>query len=597
MSSRLVTIALAVAALVVGMPLASSASFFASSTASATVRAAADWTPPTVSVTDPGTPVKGTVTVAASAADAETGVTSVTLQYRAPGGSSWVTLCTDTTAPYSCSWNTVGLADGNYSLRALAVDNAGYSTTSATRTTTVANNLLVVFDEVADIVRGTVPLSATLYNTGSVSYSVRFEYTPAGTANWKTICTDTAAPYACDWATTSFNNQDYDLRAVAVAGQVTHVSTVVPDVLVDNAAPTVTMVDPGTPLRGTVTLAANAADAHSGIAQVQIQYAVNGTTTWRDACLVDTEPFSCRFDTAQLLDGSYSFRAVATDLAGNTAASALVTNRVVDNTVASVSVNDPGAFLRGTVSVSAAASSSVGITSVRIQRAAAGSSTWTDLCADTTAPYACSWDTTTIPDGFYDLRAVMTDGAGAVTTSAVVANRRVDNTPFRGVDVQTLNGGATPGRLEVGDQVQLSFSQQVDPGTVTAGWDGSPTTVTLRLRDGNLLSLGNKGDTLDVLRNGVAVNLGTVNLREDYIKSGKTATFNATMSLATITVNGVPASRITLTASSGVATGGLRTVNNPTAMTWTPSAAVRDLLGAALSNSPVTELGALDREF
>jgi hypothetical protein len=597
MRSRLVTIALAVAALVVGMPLASSAAFFASSTATATVRAAADWTPPTVSLDDPGSPVKGTVTLTATAADAETGVASVTLQYRAPNGTSWVTLCTDTTAPYSCSWNTVGLADGSYSLRALAVDNAGYSTTSATRTTTVANNILVILDEPADIVRGTVPLSVTLYNAGSVSYTVRFEWAPAGTTGWKTICTDNTAPYTCNWVTTSFANQDYDLRAVAVSGSVTHVSEVVTDVLVDNLAPTVSMVDPGSPLRGTVTLMSNASDAHSGVAQVQIQYAVTGTTTWRDACTIDAEPFSCRFDSTRLVDGSYSFRAVATDFAGNTTTSATVSNRLVDNTVSSVSLNDPGTFLRGTVSVSAEANSTAGVTAVRFQRAVAGSNSWTDLCTDATAPYGCAWDTTTVADGLYDLRAIMTDGAGGTTTSAVLANRRVDNTPFRGVDVQTANGGSTPGKLEVGDQVQLTFSKEAAPTSISAGWDGSPVAVTLRIRDGNLFNLGNKADMLDVLRNGAPVNLGMVNLREDYIKSGKTSQFNATMVLTTTTVDGVAASRVTITTTSGVLLTGLRTVSTPMAMTWTPSAAVRDLSGAVLSEATVTELGALDREF
>ena len=596
---RSAALALAVATavgVVLGMPAFSSASYVASSTNTATVSSAADWTPPTVALADPGTPVKGTVTLTATASDAETGIASVTIEYLSASG-TWVDVCTRTATPYTCSWITNSLADGSYSLRARATDNAGYSATSATVSTTVANNLLVVMADPGDVVRGTLPVSATIFNPGTTAWSVRFEYTPAGTTAWKTLCTATTSPYSCSWVTTGYTNQDYDLRAVAVSGGTTYTSAVVLDVLVDNLAPTVTMSDPGSPLRGTVALGATASDAHSGVARVVIQYALNGTSTWRDACTVDMAPYTCSYNTTQLADGVYSFRAVATDVAGNTMTSTPVSNRTVDNTVSSVSVNDPGAFLSGIVAVTASANSSAGVTSVRIQRAPAGTTGWVDLCTDTTAPYSCDWDTRTVADGLYDFRAILVDGSGRTTTSTTVVNRRVDNTPFRGVDVQTSNGGATPGKLEVGDAIHFTYSEQLTPSSVTTGWDGTPLAVTLRVRDGNLFGLGNKGDTLDILRNGNLVNLGSVNLKEDYIKSGKTATFNATMSLATTTVNGVTAHRVSVTATSVVLGGGLRTVSALTAMIWTPAAAVLDLSGNPVSTAPVTEVGALDREF
>ena len=598
----LAVVAAATAVLVVlGLTSFSSATFSATSSNPATVSAAADWTPPTVAMTAPGSTVKDVVTLAATASDAETGIASVTLQYAATGA-GWADVCTDTTAPYSCSWDTRGLADGAYSLRAQATDNAGYSATSATVSTTVANNLVVVLADPGDVVRGTVPLTASLFGAGSVSYSVSIQYAVAGSGRWTTLCTRSAAPYTCDWATAATGgaavaNGDYDLRAIAVSGGVTTSSVVIADVEVDNTAPTVTMTDPGSPLRGTVTLAANPADANSGVARVVIQYAATGTTTWLDACTVLDLPYSCSFATTALKDGSYSFRAVATDVAGNSTTSAVVGNRLVDNTVSSVSVTDPGAYLSDTVTVNANANSSAGVQSVRIQRSPAGTSTWTDLCTDTTSPYSCAWDTTRVADGLYDLRAVLVDGTGRTTLSAVVTNRRVDNTPFRGVDVQTVNGGALAGRLDAGDQVVLTYSEVVTPGTVSAGWDGSPLAVALRLRDGNLLGLGNKGDTLDVMRGNSVLNLGSVNLREDYVKRQKTAQLSATMSLSTVTVNGFPASRVTITVGAQVSGSGLKTVTTPAAMTWTPLAAVLNAAGQAVSTAPVTELGVADREF
>lgn len=593
----LIAAALCVAAVGAGMPGFSSASFTARTVNSGSVSAAADWTPPTVSVQNPGSPVKGTVSLTALASDVETGVASVLVQYLPTNGSTWVTVCTATLAPYSCAWNTTSVTDGGYELRAVAVDKAGYSTTSATVSTTVANNLLVVLGDPGEIVRGTVGLPTTLYGAGTSTYTVRVEYAVSGTTTWKTICSNLSSPYTCSWATTGLANGEYDLRAVATSGTTTTTSVVVPNVLVDNTAPAVTMANPGSPLSGLVTFEATATDADSGVAQLILQAAVTGSTTWRDLCTLTAPPFSCRFDTTQLLDGSYTLRAVATDVAGNATTSATITQRLVDNTVSSVSINDPGAFLTGTVNLTASANSSAGVTSVRIQRAPNGTATWTDVCTDTASPYTCTWDTTTVTDGPYDVRAILVDGSGKTTTSAVLTARRVDNSPLRGLDVQTANGGATAGKLDNGDTVTFTYNGQVNPATVTPGWSGAATAVTLRVRDGNLLGLGNRGDTLDVLRAGSAVNLGSVNLREDYVKTSKTATFNATMTATTDTVGGVPVTVVTV--RLGVSAGGnvVRTVSLAQTMSWSPSSFVTDLAGKACSSAPTSETGAPDREF
>ena len=591
--------ALMLGAMGMGMPAFSTAAFTARTTNAGAVTGASDWTPPTVSMQAPGSPLKGTVTVAANASDAASGIGSVALQYLPSGGGSWVTICTATTAPYACAWNTTGVADGGYELRAVATDRAGYSTTSDTVSTTIANSLLVVLGNPGDIVRGTVSLATTLYSAGTTTYTVRVEYAPAGGSNWKTICTNLSSPYTCSWNTTTFANGDYDLRAVATAGSTTTTSAVVDGVFVDNTAPTASMVDPGTPLAGVVTLAATASDADSGVAQVVVQAAVTGTSNWTSVCTITAPPYTCRYDTAQLTDGSYGFRAVVTDAAGNVTTSATVANRVVDNTISSVSMNDPGAFLSGTVSLTANASSTAGVTSVRIQRAPNGTTTWTDVCTDTTSPYACTWNTTTVADGLYDFRAVLVDGTGKVTTSATVSARRVDNSLLRGYDVQTANGGATAGKLEANDTVTFTYTNQVNLSTLTTGWSGAATAVRVRVRDGNLLGLGTKGDTLDVqLASGATVNLGSVILKDDYVKTNKTAVFNATMTAATTTVAGASATVITLKLGTLASGSGVRTVNTPTAsMVWTPAAAATDLFGRACSTAPVTETGALDREF
>jgi chitinase len=94
-----------------------------------------DTTPPTVALSSPaaGATVSGTVTVSATASDAG-GVASVTLLVDGAAVGA-----PDTAAPYSFSWNTTGVANGGHTLAARAVDAAGNSATSASRSVTVSN--------------------------------------------------------------------------------------------------------------------------------------------------------------------------------------------------------------------------------------------------------------------------------------------------------------------------------------------------------------------------------------------------------------------------------------------------------------------------
>jgi subtilisin-like proprotein convertase family protein len=90
---------------------------------------------PTVSITSPtnGATVSGSVAVAATAADSDGTVASV--KFDLPDGTS----VTDTTAPYSTTWNSATVTDGGgYVIKATATDNQG-ATSVSTVTVTVAN--------------------------------------------------------------------------------------------------------------------------------------------------------------------------------------------------------------------------------------------------------------------------------------------------------------------------------------------------------------------------------------------------------------------------------------------------------------------------
>src|SRR5205807_4279465 len=90
------------------------------------------------------------------------------------------------------------------------------------------------------------------------------------------------------------------------------------------------------------------------------------------------------------------------------------------------------------------------------QRAPAGSGTWTTIATDTTSPFSASLDTATLTDGLYDFRVVATDGTGNTGTSAVLANRRVDNTAPAGsltapAAGATVGGSAVPVKASASD--------------------------------------------------------------------------------------------------------------------------------------------------
>ena len=85
-----------------------------------------DNTPPAVHIDAPrhGAVLMGVVGVSANARDAGSGLALVRLEFSA-GDDEWNEVGTVTTAPYRTSWNTGVLGEGDYRLRAIALDRAG----------------------------------------------------------------------------------------------------------------------------------------------------------------------------------------------------------------------------------------------------------------------------------------------------------------------------------------------------------------------------------------------------------------------------------------------------------------------------------------
>jgi hypothetical protein len=265
-----------------------------------------------------------------------------------------------------------------------------------------------------------VTLTSSASDTGGSGLtSVAFQRRPAGGGSWTTINTDTSSPYGVSFDTTGVTDGLYDFRTVAtdVAGNTETSPAVVANRRVDNTAPSATIVDPGNPVRGTVTLTSNTSDGGSGIDTVTYELAPHGGS-------FNTQPAS--WDTTLGADGLYDLRVVATDHAGNSTTSAPITTRV-DNTPPALTFSSPatGAAVSGTVSLTASSSDA--------SPASPPVSFFYKLHSDPPSAYTStgsSWNTTSLPggDGLYDLRARATDDA-ANTTTVENTSIQVDNVP------------------------------------------------------------------------------------------------------------------------------------------------------------------------
>ncbi|HEU4951031.1 MAG TPA: Ig-like domain-containing protein, partial [Holophagaceae bacterium] len=176
-----------------------------------------DTTAPTATASESGT--SGTITLSASASD-NVGVTKV--EFYIDGG----LVGTDTTSPYSLSYNSANLSNGSHSLVAKAYDAAGNVGTSTTVSFSVSNS--TGGDTTAPTVSasesgtsGTITLSASASDNVGVT---KVEFYVDGALKG----TDTSSPYSMSLDSTTLSNASHSLVAKAydAAGNVGTSTTV-----------------------------------------------------------------------------------------------------------------------------------------------------------------------------------------------------------------------------------------------------------------------------------------------------------------------------------------------------------------------------------
>ena len=164
----------------------------------------------------------------------------------------------------------------------------------------------------------------------------------------------------------------------------------------------------------------------------------------------------------------------------------------------------------------------------------------------------------------------------------------VDNAAPKATDIQAVNGGATVGRIELGDRITYTFSEAVDPESILAGWTGASTNVVVRFTNNASL------DTFAIWNaaNTVQLPMGSVNTNGNFVGGAVTAGASGTAS--TIVLN---TSTKTITVTLGTVAGTLTTDATNRTSKWTPSASAFDTASNAMSTTAVYEAGPTDPDF
>lgn len=178
------------------------------------------------------------------------------------------------------------------------------------------------------------------------------------------------------------------------------------------------------------------------------------------------------------------------------------------------------------------------------------------------------------PDSAHAYSLALTDNASN-TTSQTGFTVDVDGTRPTAADIQAVNGG-TVNRVDAGDQIIFTFSEQMEPTSIKAGWDGTSTPVTVTVTSSNPSIVSTN------------VNLGSVDLVRRYFNNPD-ATFSATMVMS--------GSTVTITLGAQTAGGSPRTNAPSTTLAWTPVGSPTDIAGNTMQTPTANEGGANDADF
>ena len=350
-----------------------------------------------------------------------------------------------------------------------------------------------------------------------------------GSGSFVLLGTDATPPYQASWSYGAATEGTYTLRAT-ISDRSGNTTVLTRNVIVDRTDPTGT-ITVANEVRGSVALPATISDGSDGsgiFTTVWVAHPIAGGSDITIGSALFGTPSSVTWDTTTVADGSYQLSLGLIDNSGNTGTSIHTPNVLVDNTPPTSATLTPlaNAEVGATPTLTATASDAgTGVGYVTFQYSAAGANVYATIATDSAAPFTQSWDTTALTEGLYDLRAIVGDGVGNVTT-VNSANVRVDRT----APVATLGAPAagsairgtvsvTPGGSDGGSGVARIVTEYTTAGgsayttisdrtagPFTASWNTTSPLVADGLYDvrtrvfdgsGNVASVTNAGVRID----------------------------------------------------------------------------------------------------
>ncbi|MEO7411822.1 MAG: Ig-like domain-containing protein [Opitutaceae bacterium] len=311
-------------------------------------------------------------------------------------------------APFQLIWTDVPA--GSYAVTATAIDSRGAATTSGTVSFVVNSRPTVALIAPANNATAIAPASFTLTAQAADSDGAiaSVEFYNATTK----IGTSSVAPYQFVWSNVPAGSHTLTAVAADNHGATATSSPIVVRVDPANVPPVAVLTAPanGYVFHGPASfvLMASASDADGSVERVRF---------YRDALLIGEStaaPF--QFAITDLVPGSYSFTAKATDNSGASTISAAVS--VIVNAlpvvVMSASVSGNEATAPASFALAASASDPDGsIVQIEFYRGE------TKLGTRTAPPYTFEW--TDVPAGTYLLSAVATDNRGGSAVSSALS--------------------------------------------------------------------------------------------------------------------------------------------------------------------------------
>jgi hypothetical protein len=237
-------------------------------------------------------------------------------------------------------WDARSVADGDYLLRVVTMDEMGLSVESEPLRLRVDNlgpEVMLREDLSSRTLEGVEEIELEAHDPVSGVALVALELSPDG-RHWQRIAETRRQPFLLRWVTGDLPDGRYLLRPRARDGIGNEHTGETLAVHVRNAPAAPRLEAPASFLRGPLELVAHAGDQRT--VQMVFELAPAGAGEWRQLGTTRA-PFRLSVDTSQLPDGLFDFRVEALAAGGQSARSARVERRRIDNTPPTIVVVEP----------------------------------------------------------------------------------------------------------------------------------------------------------------------------------------------------------------------------------------------------------------